>query len=291
MTRLVVNFVMTSLLLIQAAGLIPTELKVETLRWEATRASFVAFNANVVRTGRMIEAPAFAAITADAHRLAAHRVCGGEPTAKRLNRIPNLGQKMEAIIADQLNRDPDTIRLAMTALLQNLDNFIQHTEQVRPVFESFLSAILIQAWTSLEVLFRQLLRETIGRHPLCFTFLTAEELSKNRSGNFQRLETMRRAYDATFNKETTVSNRVNEQCVDGLYFVRNLLVHRAGIVDATFKTECGLKDFTAWAALPEGSNFPATGEVVRSLVGPNMNCGYSLLQAVDQWLTKHQDLI
>ena len=243
---------MRNLQLAKAAQITGARPDSSLLKWAATREAFSAFKANVIRTARMIEVPAYSALTADIHRLAMHRICKGEPTEKRASRIPHLGKKVDQMMGEIINQDADFIRSLLAGAILNLDTFIAQTENAGEIFESFLNGILIQAWTSIEVLTRDLLRLSIQKHPECFGSMPAEEVTRLSTHSFQKLETIRSAYGLAFSGSVPVVNPINEQCVDALYLLRNLLVHRGGQIDAKFLGECGAKYLTGWESFQSG---------------------------------------
>ncbi|HEY8900683.1 MAG TPA: hypothetical protein VIM61_09755 [Chthoniobacterales bacterium] len=186
------------------------------LQWPATRGARDIFRENVIRTARMVEVPAYAALTADFHRLAIHRVCGGEPTQETIPLIHSRGDEITEILGSLINQDTETIRMFMTGLIANLDQFIKRTTNINEVFEAFLNGVLIQAWTSFEVVMRQLLRDSTKLHPECFSALSLEDLTNLQTKSYQKLESIRRAYIIGFSNYHKVTNPINEQCVDAL---------------------------------------------------------------------------
>lgn len=278
---------MRDLKLLEAAGITKIELKEGDLEWPATRFVLSGFNGNVARMARMIEVPAYAAFTAELHSVALYRICQGFPTPKKLSRIPRLAEKVHTIMAEAINQDPDIVQTCLVNSLSNVNSFAKQTENVESIFESFLNGILIQAWATMEVLSKELLQNCVTMHPECFAHLTPEELLKLQTTSHQKLLPILTAYEKAFG--SNFRNPLREQCVDALYLLRNLLSHKAGRIDDKFLGDCAAKYLTGWAMMREGSLYPTTGETVKSLVDPNLRCGYSLLRFVDQWLSSRKN--
>jgi hypothetical protein len=104
---------------------------------------------------------------------------------------------------------------------------------------------------------------------------------------FSRLSTIREAYSAAFDTNTgQVDAALKDDSLDALNVARNVLVHRAAIVDQEYVRRAqGLK------SLPKveiGRLLKLDGEVVVSLIKPALIQASKLLGAVDEWLYKHR---
>ena len=272
---------MRDLELLEATAISLVELDESQLRWDSSRAALKTFKENFTRTARMIEAPIYAALTADAHRLALHHVFKGEPTIEQCEAYRGpIGEEMEKLMVQLLNVDKETQKQAMIYCAHNLNGFIQRTTNVHAIFESLLNAIIVQAWTSFEVLFSELHKLSRTEHPACF-----HHLDPALTFDFQKRETIRLSYKNAFRDNGRIKNVLNEQCVDALALLRNLIVHKGGVVDGMFHRSCEDAHLIAWADLPVPSQFPVSGKTVRSLIDPNAKCACRLIKSVDKWIS------
>jgi hypothetical protein len=104
--------------------------------------------------------------------------------------------------------------------------------------------------------------------------------------DFARLTGIRRAYAAAFSKgAAAVDKALRSSALDSLSVVRNLLVHKAGSIDAEYLRRAkGLAIPTA----PIGNHLLLDGEMVVGLIKPAIETGAELIEAVDTWLDKNK---
>ena len=156
-------------------------------------------------------------------------------------------------------------------------------EDIIAMLERQLQSIIIQSWTAFEVLCADLLTSSIEKHAECFAHLSGTEKFR-----FYKRELLRDAYELAFRGDGRVKNQVKQQSLDALCLLRNLLVHKSGRVDDTFREQCTEAHLTGWAALPEKTQFQCTGKVISSLLPPTIKSGCSLVKAVDKWLAENK---
>ena len=99
------------------------------------------------------------------------------------------------------------------------------------------------------------------------------------------LEHARRAYGAAFSSHyDDIKAAVEDSSLDDLSAARNVLVHKAGIVDGEFKrkTKGG-----PLASLNVEDRIELTGLIVRDLLKPAVERSNKLLKAVDFWLNNY----
>ncbi len=275
---------MPDLQLLQAASIETLPCSEVDLKWPACQLVLRSFRENVIRTARMIEAPVYAAMTADVHRMAVHRVFKKEPTKEELlGRSDSIGKEMQKTMAVLINGECETQVDALEGYTHNLNGFIQQTENIHPVFESLLNAMLIQAWTTYEVLVKQLLPKCIKDHPECFSPPTDME-----PFDFLTIKKIRKSYKAGFQSSGRIQNILSDECIDSLCTIRNLLVHDFGIVNQPFLDKCTKMHCSGWAKLTPGQEYHPTGFAVKSLVDAIVKSGCRLIKAVDKWLIEHQ---
>lgn len=108
--------------------------------------------------------------------------------------------------------------------------------------------------------------------------------------NFTRLEDIREAYSRAFRAEDSASSTdgidaaLASQSLDALSAVRNLIVHRAGVADATYLEDMLKSPTTPRLQLKQ--ELQLSGEIVRGLIDPVATCCVDLVQATDGWLVR-----
>lgn len=102
---------------------------------------------------------------------------------------------------------------------------------------------------------------------------------------FSRLSGIREAYSCAFDKDTKELDRLLlDEAFDALSAVRNLLVHKAGMVDAAYlKSTNNLRVPKPLAGMP----IELDGEIAVGLIKPSFQCVASLILAVDTWIEKN----
>jgi hypothetical protein len=101
--------------------------------------------------------------------------------------------------------------------------------------------------------------------------------------NFSRLDGIREAYSSAFDKKHDEIDKVlADTRLDALGAVRNLHLHRGGVVDEEYLEIA--KTLPTMPTAPINSPTPLNGAVVGDLAGPVLDLTVSLLRAVDEWL-------
>jgi hypothetical protein len=99
---------------------------------------------------------------------------------------------------------------------------------------------------------------------------------------FDHLAGIREAYALAFSKDfNVIDSCLKNDVLDSLNAVRNLIVHRSSIVDATYERRA--KHLTIPAA-PIGFPIFLDGEIVRDLMNAAIICSLQLIVAVDDWI-------
>jgi hypothetical protein len=101
---------------------------------------------------------------------------------------------------------------------------------------------------------------------------------------FQTLSGIRAAYSSAFSKRSEqIDAALADHSLDKLNLVRNVLLHKAGIVDDKFVKGA---DSLSWSILAEEEKpLPLTGQIVKELINPAFQCAEKLILAVDDWIT------
>jgi hypothetical protein len=104
--------------------------------------------------------------------------------------------------------------------------------------------------------------------------------------NFTVLDSIRDAYWQAFSKDNEdVCGAIMDESLDAIAAVRNVIVHKAGIVDQEFinKTKRSLR----LSAVTSKQRLAIDGPLVQYLVEPVISQSVKLTQAVDKWLVDH----
>jgi hypothetical protein len=100
------------------------------------------------------------------------------------------------------------------------------------------------------------------------------------------LEGIRAAYSSAFSKDwTDIQTAIEHRSLDALAAARNILVHKAGIVDAEFNRKC--KGWPAFVNALPNTPLMLDGFIVRDLLSEALQQTTNLLKAVDLWLQRH----
>lgn len=100
------------------------------------------------------------------------------------------------------------------------------------------------------------------------------------------LSTIREAYGEAFSKDfDDIKSAIEHPSIDALGAARNVLVHKAGIVDKEFKKQS--KDWPQFAHLAENQPLELNGAIVRDLLEGSLGNTISLLKSIDTWLLSH----
>jgi hypothetical protein len=151
----------------------------------------------------------------------------------------------------------------------------------RAAAESLLKSVIIQAWTSFEVLSEDLINGAKAEYP---TFFSGVDFSTFR---FRSRKRIRAAYRITFADDLNICAAVNHDSVDALALLRNVLVHKAGIADHDFTDGIPTSSLLSpFSGVKEGQPIEINGTVMRSIVDSSFNCGYALIIAVNNWLNR-----
>jgi hypothetical protein len=101
---------------------------------------------------------------------------------------------------------------------------------------------------------------------------------------FQTLAGIRRAYSRAFSdKYSAIDPAFSDRSLDKLNIVRNLISHRAGIVDNRFAEQ--VATVPDWKPEFEiGKSIELDGKKVQDLINPVFRLAVDLIRAVDEWI-------
>lgn len=274
---------------------------------------------NVNRAYGVLEAAVFAAYTAgtkEGYRALFYQREFGtfKPTDEQISgSLQKFSLELNGILAT-ISTEKQNERINVYAA--ELDFYIRNSpENVQMVFEEVLKSILIQNWTATEVLLGDLWEAAVNECPEELAFppqknpkdpekvVSVKSLSKygfnpsekmgsllKETMNFQTLDGARNAYRRTFWKhEKPIHRAILDSSLTRLSLVRNIIVHRAGIIDEMFLK--GAKDVPLLAPISApgaGRHIDLDGEMVQNLLEISTGRCLDLILAVGSWLDKHR---
>jgi len=106
--------------------------------------------------------------------------------------------------------------------------------------------------------------------------------------SFNRLANIHSVYKINFKDEADTLFKQHDQ-VRILEAVRNVLTHRAGIIDQTFKDRVAQDQRLSAKGLEIKQKLDLSGSDVAHYVNSTIRCGNDLLGFVDSWLLTHPD--
>ena len=178
-----------------------------------------------------------------------------------------------------------------------------------PAIQQFYGALIIQAWTVFESHSEDLWEAALNSHPTTLavlgsdTRLSVNDLSihnfavhdklgtilKNKKPvSFRTLEKIQETYDLAFSENgVDISKILHADDLRYAAAVRNLIIHRRGIVDDDFhKQTGGIKDVPM---IDEGKPFPVTGALCARLADACRHAAIKLSLVVHAWIDGHPE--
>jgi hypothetical protein len=176
--------------------------------------------------------------------------------------------------------------------------------------EAWLSAQIVSSWTAFETLAGDLWEAALNSHPhglselkgknapgektvqigllqkYSFDISNAMGTLLKETRTFDSLEDIRKNYALAFyTDDAKITEALSGNLLDTLSSVRNLLVHRGGVVDELY-----LRRTKSLLLAPKsdiGERIKLDGDIVEELSSAMKLLGASLVQAVDEWLIAH----
>jgi hypothetical protein len=180
-------------------------------------------------------------------------------------------------------------------------------------FSGLLAAQVIGAWTAFETMATDLWIEVVNRRPAILgeRLASAPDSENPRTGkgksipfdelqkhqfdlrahmgdamaykfHFSKFEDLKHAYSTIFDGEDSVLKHLADSALWVVNAVRNLLVHRGGIVDQAFLRK--VKSNPELSALKAGDEMPLDGKMTAEMTGTCIGASTGLLSEIDQWL-------
>ena len=107
---------------------------------------------------------------------------------------------------------------------------------------------------------------------------------ETRRVSLQKLENIKRLYAATFGEDVKkLFDDVEGGYIHALYAFRNVLLHRAGEADSTFRDQ--VQRFPEFRGINVGDKLLPDGEQVKQMRDASVQLGRRLIQVADKVLT------
>lgn len=176
--------------------------------------------------------------------------------------------------------------------------------------EGYFSSLVIHGWVVFETLSEDLWEAALNAHPITLAALNGkttvafDDLSRNgfdvhhkmgtilkdkkKEVSFRALTDIQSAYELAFTKQgTPILEVLKRPRLRQASAVRNLLIHKRGIVDQEFlKQTAGIADLPAVAC---GEKFPLNGRISAQLVDACRHSAIALVLAVHSWIIGHPE--
>jgi len=167
--------------------------------------------------------------------------------------------------------------------IQVFSEYVKRTKTLDAGVRSILENQLLSAWTAFEALAEDIWNGAKSLHP---TFMSGKAY-------FRRLESIRQAYATLAPVQATINghyfapvDHINAMFAKDdlrkLNLVRNVIVHKAGIVDQRFLDDAAV---IKWAVSDQvDAPIELNGRRVKNLINPVIEAGHLLVRSVDCWV-------
>jgi hypothetical protein len=152
------------------------------------------------------------------------------------------------------------------------DEFLRRNTSLDGAVRALLESQITLAWTAFETLSEDVWQAVQACHPQSVTTRP----------NFRRLESIRATYRGLLPTSENINTILSDSEIRKLNLVRNIVVHKGGIVDQEFLDQA---EKIAWhVSDPLYKLIHIDGARVKELVNPAIRAGEDLIRAVDKWL-------
>ncbi len=196
------------------------------------------------------------------------------------------------------------------AAIPERDQFFE--EHKKKQIDAFGGSLVIEAWTLFESLSEDLWEAAINFHPTVLGALNGkakisfDDLQKNafnvrhkmgtllkrkEAVGFRAINDIRDAYRLAFTDQfKPIEDILNDSGLQYAAAVRNLLIHKRGIIDKEFHEQtAGIADVPRYAPNGPPVAFPLTGETCAKLSDSCRTSACWLVNAVHAWIIGHPD--
>lgn len=275
---------------IEVSNMVGIARQMPVLHLAACNQALTTYRSNILRHSALVGLPGYASLTSMAWATssvqAQHEIFGIREVsqAEVEANLPKLHHRLTELMDQKMQGTEDQKRELMTKLTLQFQDFAGRSGQVyQDVLETVLKSILVLAWGTFEALTEDLLTGVIEETPSLFATVNTGKL------RFTRRNQFREAYEKSFAADLAIMTAVNNQTIDALSLIRNLLVHKSGLVDERFQKESvSIPQLAPFNSLAVGEAIRIDGKTVAALVDPTLESGYALIESVDAWLMNHR---
>lgn len=182
-------------------------------------------------------------------------------------------------------------------------------ENERGMYDTLMSTQLVLGWTAFETLAGDLWEAAINTHcprlvnkawegkSIPFESLRVNEFDlKSKMGTvlrdhlenpFQSLNAIKNAYQGAFSEGWVSEDKFwSNKDISSTFQIRNLIVHRAGIVDDKFRKDCASD--SRIVCPPIGERFYLDGKLLPELLTGLFSAASKMIQSVDGYVSRHK---
>lgn len=248
---------------------------------------------------------------------AQHEIIGtDEATQEQLDASADKIVKRVKELMDEKMRADASAKGAKIAVLSNLtrqfESFLDHSGPAyQDTLETLLKSILIQMWGNIEVMLGDLWELVLNEHPYHLSGLLGNDSEKQISLSllekhkfdlsktmgtllkgkftFTVLVDIKKAYSAAFRDDgESIQQHLASDSLRGLSAVRNVLVHRGGILDENFmKGSSKIAELDEIRSYGVGGSLFLDGITLKNLIDPALKSSVDVIKSVDEWLIAH----
>jgi hypothetical protein len=264
---------------------------------KATHDAARNYTNNVDRIIAMAMIPAAAFRDGELWRMACEEAMLNIPTKNE--RDPRVGKLATKLFRPRVDRiSLKEARRHIFEAHSNVEKMWSGTPWMHDALHYYLQTLIIQAQIAHEVLTEELCKNALELGLKSTVSPTPKQW--NSLGFISRKKT-RDTYEFVFPIDNTkIKDILYSPHIDALALVRNVLIHKAGIIDSKFldaMTGAPIKPGApSTPPLPALSYFGnlglrkkllITGESVRKLLDPAIPLGYALIDAIENWIFSH----
>ena len=262
---------------IEASNLVGKERPTRNLQSSACRSALNSYRANIWRHMALIGLPGYASLTAF-HWATANFTAQQEMQC--LQPSPELVARANQIMDQLMAGDPAHKQQLLTLQTKNCETFIGRTTgSYEHVLETVLKSVLILAWSTLETLVEDLHTNVLSENPRLFGHV------QNKKFYFRRRDAFRESYKLAFQSDAVIDRLLAKPALDAVALIRNLLVHKSGIVDSEFRKHGPMVPLLLpFQDIAEGQPIQISGTDVLLMLDPALEAGFALIERVDEWL-------